>query len=89
MGFLRTILIILLVYYMLKLFAKWFGPRIFGYAARRTEKHFKERFEQFQGYQNHEESFPEGEISIDKKTVQKKKKDSEQFGEFIDFEEIE
>ncbi len=89
MGFLRTILIILLVYYLLKLFAKWFGPRIFGYAARRTEKHFKERFEQFQGYQNHEETINEGEISIDKKTVQKKKKDSEQLGEFIDFEEIE
>jgi hypothetical protein len=89
MGFLRTILIILLVYYMLKLFAKWFGPRIFGYAARRTEKHFKERFEQFQGYQNQEETLNEGEISIDKKTVQKKKKDSEELGEFIDFEEIE
>ena len=89
MGFLRTILIILLVYYMFKLFAKWFGPKIFAYAARRTEKHFKERFEQFQGYQNHEEAINEGEISIDKKTVQKKKKDSEQIGEFIDFEEIE
>ena len=76
MGFLRTILIILLVYYMFKLFAKWFGPKIFAYAARRTEKHFKERFN-------------EGEIRIDKKTVQKKKKDSEQIGEFIDFEEIE
>ena len=89
MGFLRTILIILLVYYMFKLFAKWFGPRIFGYAARRTEKHFKERFEQFQGYQNHEETINEGEIRIDKKTVQKRKKDSEHLGEFIDFEEIE
>lgn len=89
MGFLKTILIILLVYYMLKLFAKWFGPKIFGYAARRTERHFKERFEQFQDYQNHEETINEGEISIDKKTVQKKKKDSEQLGEFIDFEEIE
>jgi len=89
MGFLRTILIILLVYYTLKLFAKWFGPKIFGYAARRTEKHFKERFEQFQGYQNDEETISEGEISIDKKTVQKKNKDSEQLGEFIDFEEIE
>ena len=89
MGFLRTILIILLIYYMLKLFAKWFGPKIFGYAARRTERHFKERFEQFQGYQNHEETINVGEISIDKKTVQKKKKNSEQLGEFLDFEEIE
>ncbi|WP_019669560.1 DUF4834 family protein [Eudoraea adriatica] len=89
MGFLRTILIILLVYYMFKLFAKWFGPKIFAYAARRTEKHFKERFEQFQGYQNHEETINEGEIRIDKKTVQKRKKDSEHLGEFIDFEEIE
>ena len=88
MGFLRTIFIILLVYYMLKLFAKWFGPRIFGYAAIKTEKHFKERFEQFQGYQNQEENANEGEISIDKKTV-RNDKDSQQLGEFIDFEEIE
>lgn len=88
MGFLKTILIILLVYYTLKLFAKWFGPSIFGYAARKTEKHFRERFEQFQGYQNQEENTNEGEISIDKKTVQRNK-NSEQIGEFIDFEEIE
>ena len=88
MGFLRTIFIILLVYYMLKLLAKWFGPRIFGYAARKTEKHFKERFEQFQGYQNQEENTNEGEISIDKKTV-RNDKDSQQLGVFIDFEEIE
>ena len=38
--------------------------------------------------QNQEESTNEGEISIDKKTV-RKNKDSEQLGEFIDFEEIE
>ncbi|MGB5204969.1 DUF4834 family protein [Eudoraea sp.] len=88
MGFLRTILIILLVYYMLKLFAKWFGPRIVGYAARRTEKHFKDKFDQFQGYQNQEDNTNEGEIIIEKKTVQKNK-NSEQLGEFIDFEEIE
>lgn len=88
MGFLRTILIILLVYYTLKLFAKWFGPRIFGYAARKTEKHFKEKFEQLQGYQNQEGNTNDGDISIDKKTV-RTNKDSEQLGEFIDFEEIE
>jgi hypothetical protein len=88
MGFLKTILIILLVYYTLKLFAKWFGPIIFGYAARKTEKHFRERFEQFQGFQDQEENTNEGEISINKKTVQRNK-NSEQIGEFIDFEEIE
>lgn len=88
MGFLRTILIILLVYYILKLLARWFGPMLFGYAAKRTEKHFRDKFEQFQGYQNQEAYSNEGEVSIDKNTVHRKK-NSDQIGEFVDFEEIE
>ena len=61
---------------------------IYRYAAKRTEKHFRDRFEEFQGYQNQESYSKEGEVIIDKNTVQKKK-DSDQIGEFVDFEEIE
>lgn len=87
MGFLKTILIVLLVYYLLKILAKWFAPKLFRYAAKKTEEHFKERFEGFAAQQpQDEEQF--GDVIIDKKTT-KKKNSSKNVGEYIDFEEIE
>ncbi len=46
MGFLKTLLIIILVYYLLKLIGRWLAPRVFNYAAKKTERHFREAFEQ-------------------------------------------
>jgi hypothetical protein len=87
MGFLKTVLIVLLVYYLLKILAKWFAPKLFRYAAKKTEEHFKERFEGFADQQSKEEE-QIGDVIIDKKTT-KKKKSSKNVGEYIDFEEIE
>ncbi len=87
MGFLRTILIILLVYYLFKLLARWFGPKLFSYAAKKTERHFQERFGQFQSSYPEEET-EVGEVSVDRKTTHQKKA-SKEVGEYIDFEEIE
>tara|TARA_R110000851_G_scaffold79901_3_gene176075 strand:- start:152 stop:415 length:264 start_codon:yes stop_codon:yes gene_type:complete len=87
MGFLKTILIVLLVYYLLKILAKWFAPKLFRYAAKKTEEHFKEQFEGFAGHQPQEEE-QIGDVIIDKKTT-KKKNSSKNVGEYIDFEEIE
>lgn len=87
MAFLKTILIILLGYYLLKLVAKLFAPRIINYAAKKTESRFKEAFEAFgQGQQPQEEQ--EGEVIIDKKTANPKS-NGEKVGEYIDFEEID
>lgn len=87
MGFLKTILIVLLVYYTLKLLAKWFAPRLFRYAAKKTEEHFKEKFEGFAD-QNRTAEEQVGDIIIEKKT-KKKTSSSNTVGEYIDFEEIE
>jgi hypothetical protein len=87
MGFLKTLLIIVLVYYLLKLLARWFAPKLFNYAARRTERHFKEAF----GNTNmnaQEQNDEIGDITIDKNTTRKKDA-SNNVGEYIDFEEIE
>ncbi len=87
MGFLKTLLIIVLVYYLLKLLARWFAPKLFNYAARRTERHFKEAF----GHMNmnaQEQNEEIGDITIDKNTTRKKDA-SNNVGEYIDFEEIE
>jgi len=48
MAFLKTILIILLGYYLLKILARLFAPKIINYAAKKTESHFKQAFEGFE-----------------------------------------
>ncbi|MGB3152050.1 MAG: DUF4834 family protein [Maribacter sp.] len=87
MVFLRTILIILLVYYLLKILARFFAPKILSYAAKKTESHFKQAFEGFDTQSpNHEEKV--GDVIINKK-FSKKKDGSEKVGEYIDFEELD
>ncbi len=87
MAFLKTVLIILFVYYLLKILAKWFVPRLFSYAAKKTETHFKEKFGDFMDRNNvHEERV--GEVIIDKKP-NKNRKATQKVGEYIDFEELD
>ncbi|MFS4455718.1 DUF4834 family protein [Maribacter sp. 2304DJ31-5] len=87
MTFLRTILFILLGYYLLKILMRLFAPKILSYAAKKTESHFKQAFE---GFERPNGSVQEkvGDVIIDKKT-QRKKGDSKKVGEYIDFEEID
>ncbi len=87
MAFLKTILIILLVYYLFKMVAKWFGPKLFSYAAKKTEAHFNEKFGQFTN-QNKTEEEQIGDVIIDKKSAQKSNS-SKKVGEYIDFEEVD
>ena len=67
MAFLKTILIILLIYYGLKIVVKMFAPKIFGYAVKKTEKHFKEKFGEF-AQQSPRNEQRVGDVIIDKKT---------------------
>lgn len=87
MGFLKTILIILLVYYSLKFLVKWLVPIMFTYAAKKTEEHFNEKFKGFHNPDQHVDS-PMGNVIIEKKPI-KERKSSKNVGEYIDFEEIE
>ncbi|SIQ75099.1 DUF4834 domain-containing protein [Maribacter ulvicola] len=84
MAFLKTILIILLVYYLLKFLAKLFAPKILNYAAKKTESHFREAFDNQRPFKQEEE-----ESVIINKKPSRKKNDSEKVGEYIDFEELD
>ncbi|MEY8021963.1 DUF4834 family protein [Muriicola sp. SD30] len=87
MGFLKTLLIILLVYFLLRIIWRLLAPRLFQYAVKKTEDRFKEAFERANMNQ---QSTNTRAKDIDRKTTQKQyKKPSEQVGEYIDFEEIE
>jgi len=87
MAFLKTILIILLVYYLLKILARWFAPKIFSYAAKKTEERFRENFDGFTNkHKSNEEQI--GDIIIDKKPT-KQNTASKKVGEYIEFEELD
>ena len=87
MAFLKTILIIILCYYLFKILVKLFAPKILNYAAKKTEAHFKERFGEFTNHNTtQDEQF--GDVIIDKRPA-KKSSTSEKVGDYIDFEEID
>lgn len=87
MGFLRTILIVVVVYYLLKILGRLFAPQLFKYAAKKTEKHFRERFGGFADFDTVNQN-QEGDVII-KEKPSKKPSSKEKVGEYIDFEEIE
>ncbi len=88
MWFLKIILIILLVYYGLKILANIFGPSLLRYVSKRTEKHFADKFRQYNDQKTSYEERSEGEVSIDKQP-ESERKSNRKVGEYIDFEEID
>jgi hypothetical protein len=87
MGLLRTILIILLVYYGIKVLSRIFAPFLMKYASKKMEKKFGEQFGNFQNNQKKEAPKKEGEIIIDK--IPETKSSNKDVGEYVDYEEIE
>ncbi|WP_276166587.1 DUF4834 family protein [Zobellia alginiliquefaciens] len=89
MAFLKTILIIVLIYYLFKILVKMFAPKIFGYAARKTQEHFNEKFGDFAQQNNAQRQHEQvGDVIIDKKPSRKTSSNNK-VGDYIDFEEID
>jgi len=84
MGLLKTIFIIILIYYALKVLSKLFAPLLLRYVAKKAEKKFSEKFNQHA--KNQQQQPREGETVIDKGP---KSKPSKKVGEYIDFEEVD
>ncbi len=87
MGFLRTILLIILGYYLLKIIGRWLAPKFFAYIAKKAEKHFQETFGEFTGPVRSEED-QIGNVNSKNRSA-RDKNSSEKVGEYIDFEEID
>ncbi|NJW54133.1 DUF4834 domain-containing protein [Salinimicrobium oceani] len=83
---LRVMLIVLLIYFGLKLIFRFFGPLLLRYILRKVGKKFEQRFGQFGA--PGEPPRKEGDISIDKKP-KKTPKSKKDVGEYIDYEEID
>ncbi len=86
MVLLQTILIVILVYYGLKLLLKWLAPKLFSYAVKKTNERFAQQFGNPRDFDNGQAR--EGETTIAKKPV-RKSNPSKKVGEYIDFEEID
>lgn len=85
MGILRTILIILVVYYIFKIIARLAAPYMMGYMSKKMEDRFRGQ-SQYNPRQNHNQKV--GETVIDKVPKQEQHS-SDEVGEYIDYEEVE
>ena len=85
MSLIRTILIIVLIYYAFKLIARWIFPLFFKKMMKTVEKKFNE---QQQRGSTDQPPIKEGETVIDKAPRQTKNINDDA-GEYIDYEEIE
>ncbi|WP_298511510.1 DUF4834 family protein [uncultured Kordia sp.] len=86
MGVLRTIAIIILVMYALRIIGRLFAPVMIRYVAKKAEKRFSEQFRQETQFQQQRRD-KEGETTID--TMPNDRKSSKDVGEYIDFEEVD
>ena len=87
MGFLRTVLIILLIYYGLKIISRLLAPYMLKYLSKKAEKRFGG---EFRGFNYHYPPKPkkEGEVTIDK-VPERDKSSNKDVGEYVDYEEID
>lgn len=87
-GVLKTVLIVLLVYFGLKILLRYFGPILLRYFMKKMGRKFEKQFnQQFGGFQQPDQK-KEGKVSIDKKPGSQKRS-NKKVGEYIDYEEID
>lgn len=86
MTFLKTLLIILLVYYGLKMFLKLAKPYIMKYIAKKAEQRFGQAFGNKTNQTPKQQK--EGSVTIDSMpSIKKSSKSTE--GDYVDYEEID
>lgn len=83
MGLLRTIAIILLVYYVFKFLTKLFAP----YLMKRMVNIMQQKA-QHQQRNQHQPNVKEGETVIDRKPINKNQSNNS-VGEYVDYEEVD
>ncbi|MGA1226443.1 MAG: DUF4834 family protein [Tamlana sp.] len=86
-GLVRMILIILLIYFGIKILARLFTPFLIKFVAKKAEQRFGDQFEQFQKQAQQEKPRKEGEVTIDK--IPKTKTSNKNVGDYVDYEEID
>ena len=83
-GFVRTILIIILIYYGFKFIGRYLFPVLFQKVMKNVEKKVREQ----QGYQTQDDQTKVGETTIEKKP-QQPRESNKNVGEYVDYEEVD
>ncbi len=78
MQIIRTILIIVIIYYLAKLFARYALPLLARYFIRRSQKAYQKQYQ--------EPKKKMGEMNVEYQP--EKKKEMGDLGEYVDYEEI-
>lgn len=88
-NFFRTIIIIVLIYYTFKLFAKYVAPYLLKRWMEKKMKDFNGRnYQQFnQKRQDQFNQTKEGEVKI--KHKKRNNKNNDNIGEYVDYEEVD
>ncbi len=84
-NFMKTILIIVAIYYVLKLIARFVLPLFLKKMMQKVEKKFKEQQHQNSSNETH---VKEGETIIDK-APSTRAENSKNVGEYVDYEDVE
>ena len=85
-GLVKTILIILLIWYGIKILSRLFAPYLMRFVAKKAEQRFGQQFKQQQNKQQSQQK--DGETTIDK-TPKQNKTSNKNVGEYVDYEEID
>ncbi|TXE11696.1 DUF4834 family protein [Seonamhaeicola algicola] len=87
-GLVKMILIILLIYFGVKILARLFSPFLIKFVAKKAEERFGQQFNGgFQNRKPQEKPKKEGEVTIDK--IPTRKTSNKDVGDYVDFEEID
>lgn len=81
-GIIRTLLIIMLIWYGIKIISRLLAPYLLRFVAKKAEQKFGKQQQRAEPQQK------EGEISIDK-TPNQNKTSNKNVGEYVDYEEID
>ena len=86
-GLFKTIIAIIIVYYLFKVLARVFGPLFLKYLSKKAMQRYGDQFGGFQNQQRQQKPQNEGEITIDK--MPNKKTSNNTVGEYVDYEEVD
>lgn len=86
-GLAKTLLIILLIYFGVKILARLFAPFLVKFVAKKAEERFGQQFGTNYKEPN-KPQYKEGETIIDK-VPNKGKNSNDNVGEYIDYEEVD
>ena len=88
MTFLKTILIVLLVYFALKFLIRLATPYFMRYLSKKAGQQFEKFFGDIPNMSKQQEKEKEGNITIDK-MPRRNSRTNNKVGEYVDYEEVE